>query len=122
MIHISYEHYEEDLITRLLKLRGLESEQSQEDFLNPGFKNARHNPWLLHDMDKAVERIIYAITNNQNIMVFGDYDADGVTSSYVMYDFFRTFLKYNKISVQLPHRVEDGYGIKSYHLDQMKEK
>jgi single-stranded-DNA-specific exonuclease len=122
MIHISYEHHEEDLITRLLKLRGLESEQSQEDFLNPGFKNARHNPWLLHDMDKAVERIIYAITNNQNIMVFGDYDADGVTSSYVMYDFFRTFLKYNKISVQLPHRVEDGYGVKSYHLDQMKEK
>lgn len=55
-------------------------------------------------------------------MIFGDYDADGVTSSYVMYDFFRVFLQYNNISVQLPHRVEDGYGIKSYHLDQMKEK
>jgi len=122
MIHISYEHHEENLITRLLKLRGLDSKQSQIDFLNPNFKNAWHSPWLLHDMDKAVERILYAIEHNQKIMIFGDYDADGVTSSYVMYDFFRTFLKYKHISVQLPHRVEDGYGIKSYHLDQMKEK
>lgn len=55
-------------------------------------------------------------------MIFGDYDADGVTSSYVLYDFFRTFVKFDTISVQLPHRLEDGYGIKSYHLDQIKAK
>lgn len=73
-------------------------------------------------MDKAVDRIIYAIKHNQKIMIFGDYDADGVTSTYALYDFFRVFLKYNIISIQLPHRIEDGYGIKSYHLDEMKSK
>lgn len=73
-------------------------------------------------MDKAVARILHAIHAWQKVMIFGDYDADGVTSSYVLYDFFRTFVKFDTISVQLPHRLEDGYGIKSYHLDQIKAK
>ncbi len=73
-------------------------------------------------MDKAVVRIIQAIGRSEKIMIFWDYDADGVTSSYVLYDFFKSFLQYDFISIQLPHRIEDGYGIKSYHLDQIKAK
>ncbi len=55
-------------------------------------------------------------------MVFGDYDVDGISASYVMYLFFQKFLDYKDISIQLPSRLEDGYGIKKYHLDQIKEK
>ncbi len=122
MINIRYQNSSEDIITRLLKVRGLDTSESQANFLQPNFKNARYSPRYLNDMDKAVARILHAIRANQKIMIFGDYDADGVTSSYVLYDFFRTFVRYSDISVQLPHRLEDGYGIKSYHLDQMKAK
>lgn len=55
-------------------------------------------------------------------MVFGDYDVDGISASYVVYVFFQKFLHYKNISIQLPSRLEDGYGMKTYHLDQMKEK
>lgn len=122
MINIRYENSSEDLITRLMKVRWLDTPQVQSRFLNPSFKNNRTSPWLLADMDKGVARILHAIRTAQKIMVFGDYDADGVTSSYILYDFFRTFVRYDNISVQLPHRLEDGYGIKNYHLDQMKAK
>jgi single-stranded-DNA-specific exonuclease len=122
MINIKYQSDDEDLLTRLLKVRGFDTPQAQLDFLSPNFKNARHSPWGLSDMDKAVVRIIHAIQNKEKIMIFWDYDADGVTSTYVLFDFFRTFIKFDTISVQLPHRLEDGYGIKSYHLDQIKEK
>jgi single-stranded-DNA-specific exonuclease len=61
----------------------------------------------LRDIDKAVKRILQAVGRSEKIMIFGDYDADGVTSSYVLYDFFKSFLQYDFISIQLPHRVED---------------
>jgi single-stranded-DNA-specific exonuclease len=53
-------------------------------------------------------------------MIFGDYDVDGVSASYIMYVFFKKFLNYPHISIRLPHRLKDGYGIKSYHLDEIK--
>jgi len=73
-------------------------------------------------MEKAVERIIQAIKNKEKIMVFGDYDVDGVTSSYILYEFITRFLKYNKISIQYPDRIKEGYGIKKVHIDDIKKK
>jgi single-stranded-DNA-specific exonuclease len=61
-----------------------------------------------------------AIAKNQKIMIFGDYDVDGVTSSWIVYKFFHKWCNYKKVSVRLPNRLEDGYGIKSYHLDEIK--
>jgi len=55
-------------------------------------------------------------------MVFGDYDVDGVTSSYILYEFITRFLKYNKISIQYPDRIKEGYGIKKVHIDDIKKK
>ena len=55
-------------------------------------------------------------------MIFGDYDVDGVTSSYCVYRFITRFLGYSNISVMYPDRLQDGYGLKNKHLDEMKKK
>jgi single-stranded-DNA-specific exonuclease len=60
-------------------------------------------------MDKAVKRILEAIKKKEKIMVFGDYDVDGITSSYVLYKFFTKFLDYKNVSIQYPDRVKEGY-------------
>jgi single-stranded-DNA-specific exonuclease len=73
-------------------------------------------------MEKAVNRIIQAMKNKEKIMIFGDYDVDGITSSYVLYKFFIKFLKYNNISIQYPDRLLDGYGMKKKHIDDIKAK
>lgn len=70
MINIRYQNASEDLITRLLKVRGLHTSESQSNFLQPSFKNARYSPWYLSDMDKAVARILHAIRSGQKIMIF----------------------------------------------------
>ncbi len=108
-----------DILSRLFKARKIEDEK--EKFLNPTYKEYRSSPALLSDIDKAVDRIITAIEHNEKIMIFGDYDVDGLMSSYVMYTFFRKYLDYANISIRLPHRKKDGYGIKSYHIDQLKD-
>jgi len=75
----------------------------------------------LRDIDKAVDRIAQAISQQEKIMIFGDYDVDGIMSSFVLYTFVRKYIGYHNISIQLPHRQRDGYGIKSHHLDEIQE-
>lgn len=78
-----------------------------------------HDPYLLLDMDKAVTRIKQAKQQNEKVMIFWDYDVDGVTSTSILMHFF------TKIGLtatyRLPHRVKDGYGLKSYFVDEAKE-
>jgi single-stranded-DNA-specific exonuclease len=108
------------LIDRLLKIRNIDLEK-KDDFLNPSWKNFWYDPFLLSDMWKAVNRILKAIENNERIVVFGDYDVDGVTATYVVFYFIYKFLNYKNISIRLPSR-QDGYGIRGFHLDELKEK
>lgn len=107
------------LLDRLMEIRKIDKSE-YDHFLNPSFANSWLNPQNLNDINKWVDRILWAIANNQKIMIFGDYDVDGVTSSRVVYRFFRKFCNYHHISIRLPNRLEDGYGIKSYHLDEIK--
>jgi single-stranded-DNA-specific exonuclease len=115
-----YEWVDEPLLTRLFGARQIED--LPEDFFNPSFSRYWQSEALLNDIDKALTRIQEAISNNEKIMIFGDYDVDGVSSSYIMYTFFKKFLHYDHISIRLPHRLHDGYGIKSYHLDEIHAK
>ena len=115
-----YDNPQEDLITRLLKVRNIDDHI--DSFLNPTFTEYRKSPFLLHDMDKAVQRIILAMKNKEKIMIFGDYDVDGVTSSYNLYKFFTKFLHYTQVSIMYPDRIKDGYGLKCHHIDQIKAK
>ena len=76
-----------DFITEILASRGIVGEQAVEDFLNPTVDKLT-DPFLLPDMDRAVERILAACESGEHITIFGDYDADGITSTAVLYHFF----------------------------------
>ena len=108
------------LLERLLAVRQVSDDPAL--FLNPRFSDYRKDPFLLNDMDKGVARIIDALKRQEKIMIFGDYDVDGVTSSYCVYRFITSFLGYGNISVMYPDRLQDGYGLKNKHLDEMKKK
>jgi single-stranded-DNA-specific exonuclease len=93
------------LLDRLLAIRNI---TDKEKFLYPTWKNSWYDPFLLDTMDKAVDKIIQSIKNNERIVVFGDYDVDGVTSTYVVFYFLYKFLGYKNVSIRLPSR-QDGY-------------
>ncbi|KKQ80111.1 MAG: Single-stranded-DNA-specific exonuclease RecJ [Parcubacteria group bacterium GW2011_GWC2_38_7] len=96
------------LIAQLLYNRGLQSQQQIQSFFTPEFDKL-HDPFLFKDMEKAVQRIWQAVSRKEKIIVHGDYDADGVTSSAVIYKTL-TMLRAN-VEVFIPHRELDGYGI-----------
>ncbi|MDD2537081.1 MAG: single-stranded-DNA-specific exonuclease RecJ [Candidatus Absconditabacteria bacterium] len=114
------EEYGLSFIERLLKIRTVASDV--DAFFQPTLGNSWIDPFLLNDMEKAVDHIITAMKKNHKIMVFGDYDVDGITSSYSVYKFLRYFLQYPNVSIMYPSRREDGYGLKVKHLEMMKEK
>jgi len=111
-------NYDLSLIDRLLEIRNI---KDKEKFLNPTWKNSWYDPFLLSDMQKSIDRIISAIKNNERIIVFGDYDVDGVTSTYVVFYFLYKILNYKNVSIRLPSR-QDGYWIRGFHLDELKQK
>jgi len=78
-----------------------------------------HDPFLMKDMDKAVERILEAKEKDEKVMIFGDYDVDWVTSTSILMHFFKKI--WLKASYRLPHRVNDGYGLKNYFVDECAE-
>jgi len=118
--HVIHDNPDEDLLTRLFKVRWIDD--NIDSFLDPKLSDYRLDPFLLNDMKKAVKRIISAVKNKEKIMIFWDYDVDGVTSSYIMYEFITRFLKYKKVSIQYPDRIKEGYGIKKQHIDDIKKK
>ncbi len=101
------------IIDILLKNRGLPA-----DHMDPfRLSDRMHDPMLLPDLDKGVERILKAIRNEEKIYIFGDYDVDGVTSTALMIYFFRK-IDY-PVSYMLPHREKDGYGLRCSAVDEM---
>ncbi|KKR04355.1 MAG: Single-stranded-DNA-specific exonuclease RecJ [Parcubacteria group bacterium GW2011_GWC2_39_14] len=96
------------LIAQLLYNRGLQSQQQIQTFFTPEFEKL-HDPFLFQDMEKAVQRIWRAVSRQEKIIIHGDYDADGVTSSAVVYKALK-MLRAN-VEVFIPHRELDGYGI-----------
>lgn len=117
MYHILHDHPEQTLSERLFHIRNIED--SLEDFLNPSFQRYRTQRQLFDDITLAASRVIKAVTTKEKIMIFGDYDVDGIISSFLLYTFFRDYVGYHHISLRLPHRIRDGYGIKKHHLDEI---
>jgi single-stranded-DNA-specific exonuclease len=102
------------LICKILVQRGVETFEAAKDFFRPQL-SALHSPWLMKDMEKAVERIITAINQNEKILVFGDYDVDGTTSVASMYQFLRTV--HSNLDFYIPHRYREGYGVSKAGID-----
>jgi len=92
---------------------------TDDDFQIESSMDDLHDPYLLKDMDKAVERIKEANEKNERVIIFGDYDVDGVTSTSILMHFFKTV--WMQASYRIPHRVKDGYGLKSYFIDELVE-
>jgi len=105
------------MITKLLLERGYKSEASVQNFLNPQIDNLL-DPYLLLDMDKAINRIRKAIENNEEIWLYGDYDVDGITSITILYKYFEYIGK--KVRYYIPSRQEEGYGLNKESLLEIK--
>lgn len=99
----------QDLIEILLKNRGIKKED-WEKFLNPSYDDHLSDPFLLNDMEKAVDRIFKAVENNEKIVVFSDYDSDGIPASVIMNDFFKK-INFENYTIYIPDRYEEGYGL-----------
>lgn len=96
------------IISRCLINRGVQFDDVKK-FLEPRIKDIMPDPFHLLDMEKAINRIIYAIKNQQRIVVYGDYDVDGATSSALVKKYFEQ-IKFKNIEIIIPDRTKDGYG------------
>jgi len=112
---ISKKYNISNLLAIALVNRGIIEEEDLKIFLNPTRKDF-HDPFLLPDMDKAVDRIIKAIENKEKVIIYGDYDVDGITSITVL----KKFLEERGIEVaeHIPNRLEEGYGL---NIESIKE-
>ncbi|MBP6515764.1 MAG: DHH family phosphoesterase, partial [Chitinophagales bacterium] len=99
---------------RMLVMRGVETFEQARAFFRPEL-NHLHDPFLMKDMDKAVDRIHRAVTANERILIYGDYDVDGTTSVSLMVLFFQDF--YPNIDFYIPNRYKEGYGISTQGID-----
>lgn len=106
------------IIATLLVNRGVSNFKEAEEFFRPKPEHI-HNPFLMKDMDRAIERIQYAIANNERILIYGDYDVDGTTSVSLVYSFFKPI--YANIDFYIPDRYKEGYGISFPGIDYAKE-
>jgi single-stranded-DNA-specific exonuclease len=104
----------DEIVATLLVQRGIETYEQAKTFFRPSLEHL-HDPYLMKDMDKAVERIEKAIAENENIMIFGDYDVDGTTAVALVSSYLRTF--YPNIATYIPDRYAEGYGVSYKGID-----
>lgn len=96
------------LISRILESRDIRDPDLARRYLSPSLRDL-HNPFLMQDMNRAVDRIIRAIYQEERIVVYGDYDADGITSVVVLLQFLRRI--HRSVTYYIPDRITEGYGL-----------
>jgi single-stranded-DNA-specific exonuclease len=102
------------ILASLLVQRNIDSFKKAKEFFRPSLEDL-HDPFLLKDMDKAVSRIEKAIIDNENILIYGDYDVDGTTSVSLVSSYLKTIT--NHIATYIPDRYDEGYGISYQGID-----
>jgi single-stranded-DNA-specific exonuclease len=107
-----------EVLETLLEERGIK-EEDKKSFLSPNYSSL-HDPLLMPDMEKARDRAIKAMNNKEKIMIFSDYDADGIPGAVVFSDFFRR-AKYEEVMFYIPHRHDEGFGLNSEAIDKAHE-
>lgn len=113
--HITHTDSRIPLYKRLLINRGITDEADEHRFIYPTRELDFHDPFLMKDMQKAVERIYRAIRDSERIMIFGDYDVDGITGSAIL---IRTLKALGaEVSCRLPNRLTEGYGLRNSCID-----
>lgn len=104
----------DETIATLLLQRGIETYEQARAFFRPSLSDL-HDPYLMKDMDKAVARIEKAIANEENILVFGDYDVDGTTAVSLVASYLKSY--YPNVATYIPDRYDEGYGISYKGID-----
>lgn len=99
-----------DFLQHLLYHRDVTEAVAAEAFLNPSYEAHTHDPFLLKDMAKAVKRVLAAVEKGEKIVIFSDYDADGIPGGVVLHDFFKK-IGYANFSNYIPHRHDEGFGL-----------
>ncbi|MBI5097664.1 MAG: single-stranded-DNA-specific exonuclease RecJ [Nitrospirae bacterium] len=105
------------ILAQILVNRGIKDTDSIKDFLNPSLDNF-HDPFLLPDMDKAVERLRLAVKRDETLFIHGDYDADGITSTALLVSALKKYKL--KTFYHIPNRIKEGYGISNIGIDKAK--
>lgn len=108
------------VLANLLVQRGIDTLEKAKKFFNPQLSDL-HDPFLMKDMDKAVERVERAIRNREKIMVYGDYDVDGTTAVALVYKFLRQ-IGHKDLLFYIPDRYTEGYGISTKGIDHAARK
>lgn len=106
-----------DIIARMLVQRGIDTVDKVNAYFNPRVEDL-HDPFLMKDMDKAIERVQLAQEKKEGVLIYGDYDVDGTTSVALVYSFFKD--KFDKIDFYIPDRYKEGYGISTQGIDYAK--
>ncbi|WP_346858654.1 single-stranded-DNA-specific exonuclease RecJ [uncultured Draconibacterium sp.] len=106
------------VIARLLVQRGIKTYNEAKAFFRPRLSDL-HDPFLMKDMDKAVDRLNIAVEKQEKVIVYGDYDVDGTTSVAMMYSFLKQRIK--DIEYYIPDRYSEGYGISPKSIDYAEE-
>lgn len=101
-------------VANLMVQRGITTKSQAEEFFNPSLTSL-HDPFLMKDMNRAVDRISTAISRNEKILVYGDYDVDGTTSVALLYSFLRE--RHSNLDYYIPDRYHEGYGLSSRGID-----
>lgn len=108
-----------ELLATVLVNRGIVDDEEIRVFLEPT-RNDFHDPYLMPDMDIAIERIIKAIKNQEKVIIYGDYDVDGITSITVLKKFLKTCGL--EVDYYIPNRLNEGYGLNKNAIDKIREK
>lgn len=112
---------EYSLLTQtLLKNRGIVTREEAERFLNPNYERDVYDPFLILNMEHAVARILAAVEAREKIVVFADYDCDGIPGAVILHDFFKKIC-YEHFEVYIPHRHNEGYGMNISALERLAD-
>ena len=106
------------VLAELLVQRGVHTFEQARSFFRPSLENL-HDPFLMKDMDKAVERVHQAVSTGEKILVYGDYDVDGTTAVSLVYSFLRRLTK--AVDFYIPERYDEGYGVSYKGIDWASE-
>lgn len=107
-------------LQQLLFLRNITTKEMAEAFLEPSYEGGQHDPFLMHDMDKAVVRILRALESGEKVAIFSDYDCDGIPGAVILHDFFKSVGFENFINY-IPHRHYEGFGFSNEAAEKLSQ-
>ncbi len=109
-----------ELLRALLEKRGIKNEEEANVFLNPDYQRDLHDPFLMRDMERACVRLYEAIEANEKVIIYADYDCDGIPGAVIVQDLFK-IINYKNYGIYIPQRNKEGYGLNMEAIKQFQD-